>query len=195
MPKGEQTRQRIIATAAPVFNTRGYAGTSMSDLLHATGLEKGGIYNHFASKEALALAAFDYAVALTTLRYAEVLRTKTGAMERLLSIASEFEGLVTNPDIPGGCPLFNTAVEADDGNPALRDRVQDAMSGLLRLIGSTVKMGIASGEIRPDVDPRAVASLTVSSLEGAVVLSRLFDDPAHIRRAVAHLAWYFRSLA
>ena len=54
-PKGSATKQRIVEAAAPVFNQRGYWGASMADLMAATGLEKGGIYNHFGSKEALAL--------------------------------------------------------------------------------------------------------------------------------------------
>jgi len=61
MSKGEQTRQEIIRKAAPIFNQRGYDGAAMSDLMKATGLEKGGIYRHFSSKEALAAEAFDYA--------------------------------------------------------------------------------------------------------------------------------------
>jgi AcrR family transcriptional regulator len=60
MTKGEQTRQRIVAEAAPVFNQRGYEGSSLADLMKATGLKKGGIYRHFSSKEELAAEAFDY---------------------------------------------------------------------------------------------------------------------------------------
>src|SRR5260221_531647 len=61
MRKGEQTRQEIIRKAAPIFNQRGYDGAALSDLMRATGLEKGGIYRHFESKEQLAAEAFDYA--------------------------------------------------------------------------------------------------------------------------------------
>ncbi len=53
--KGERTRRRIVESAAAVFNTRGYRGSSMSDLVRETGLEKGGIYNHFGSKEELSI--------------------------------------------------------------------------------------------------------------------------------------------
>jgi len=53
--------QEIIRKAAPIFNQRGYDGAALSDLMKATGLEKGGIYRHFSSKEALAAEAFDYA--------------------------------------------------------------------------------------------------------------------------------------
>ncbi len=60
MRKGEQTRQDIIRKAAPIFNQKGYDGAALSDLMRATGLEKGGIYRHFSSKEALAAEAFDW---------------------------------------------------------------------------------------------------------------------------------------
>src|SRR4030081_59409 len=60
MTKGEQTRQRIVEHAAPIFNQHGFEGSSLADLMEATGLKKGGIYRHFASKEELAAEAFDY---------------------------------------------------------------------------------------------------------------------------------------
>ena len=59
MSKGELTRQRIIAEAAPIFNRRGYEGCSMQEILDATGLEKGGIYRHFDSKSSVLVDLFD----------------------------------------------------------------------------------------------------------------------------------------
>ena len=61
MLKGEKTRERIVSKAAQLFNERGLEGTSLADLMEATGLEKGGIYRHFPSKEAVAVEAFEYA--------------------------------------------------------------------------------------------------------------------------------------
>src|SRR6266478_6814341 len=61
MKKGEETRKRIVAEAASLFNRRGYHGGSLQDLMKATGLEKGGIYRHFSSKEELAALAFEHA--------------------------------------------------------------------------------------------------------------------------------------
>src|SRR5579862_197704 len=60
LTKGEQTRKKIVAAAAPIFNKRGYEGSSLNDLMEATGLKKGGIYRHFSSKEELAAEALDY---------------------------------------------------------------------------------------------------------------------------------------
>lgn len=187
MSKGEQTRQRIVARAAPVFNTHGYSGTSMSELTKATGLEKGGIYNHFPSKEALALAAFDYAVELISQRFAAALEGQVGAAQRLRTIVQVFADYLDNPPVPGGCPLLNTAVEVDDSDSPLRERARAAMTDLQRLIGATVKHGIASGELRPDADPREVAAIFTAMQEGAIMLGRLYGDPTPMRYTVAHL--------
>jgi TetR/AcrR family transcriptional regulator, transcriptional repressor for nem operon len=193
--KGERTRRRILERTAGVFNTKGYFGSSMGDLVRASRMEKGGIYNHFGSKEELALEAFDYAASIMRGRFEDALRDREGALERLYGIVDVLGGIVNDPPVEGGCPVMNTAIEADDAHPALRERASAAMGEWLRLVGRTVKDGVASGELRPDADPREVASVVVATLEGAVMLSRLHDDPAHVRRAVAHLREYLAALA
>jgi TetR/AcrR family transcriptional repressor of nem operon len=195
MGKGLETRERIVARAATVFSERGFFGSSMADLLQATGLQKGGLYNHFASKEQLALESFDYAVSLVTDRYTAALAGRTGAVERLLAIADVIRSLVDSPALPGGCPILNTAIEADDTMPALRDRAREAMTGWQKLIGSTVKAGVASGELRAGADPYAVATVLTATLEGAVFLSKLYGDTVHMHRAVDHVTAYVRGLA
>ena len=195
MAKGAETRRRIVARAADIFNVHGFAGTSMGDLTRAAGIEKGGIYNHFTSKEALALAAFDYAVGLMAERFRVAIDGKEHALDRLLAIVGVFQNYLDAPPLPGGCPVLNTAIESDDTSPTLRQRAQDAMTSWHKLIGSTVKAGVERGELRPDADPRAVASLVTAMVEGALMLSRLYDDPAHMRRAVDHLTGYIQSLA
>src|SRR6266581_5875549 len=122
MSKGEQTKERILERAAQLFNQQGYFGSSLSDIMHETGLEKGGIYNHFASKEQLALEAFDYAVDLVSQRTRLALAGKVNAIDRLLAIITVFQWLLEDPALAGGCPILNTAIEADDAQPALRDR-------------------------------------------------------------------------
>src|ERR1700683_2440364 len=119
MRKGDQTRQEIIRKAAPIFNQRGFDGAALSDLMRATGLEKGGIYRHFESKQQLAGEAFDYAWRLA--RDARLAGTQkiTNTVDRLKRIIWNFRarraGLVR-----GGCPLLNTSIDSDDGNLVLR---------------------------------------------------------------------------
>ena len=193
--KGEKTRRRIVERAAGVFNTKGYFGSSMTDLVQEIGLEKGGIYNHFASKEELALEAFDYAVGTMQERFQAALEGKEGALERLFAIVDVLGGLVEDTPVAGGCPILNTAVESDDAHMELKGRAREAMNGWLRLIGSIIKEGVRNGELRPGTDARETASVVVATLEGAVMLSRLYDDPAYMNRSVGHLKEHLRSLA
>ena len=190
MRKGELTREHIVEQAAGLFNRKGYAGASLADIMEATGLQKGGIYRHFESKEALAVEAFEYAVQRMGTRFAEAVAGSDSAIDRLRAIVGVFAELPTNPPVPGGCPVMNAAIENDDGNPLLRERVRSAMDGLRGLVKRTAERGIARGELRADLDVEALATVMTATLEGAVMLSKLYDDPAHVRRAADHLTGY-----
>lgn len=191
--KGEATRRLILERAAPVFNQRGYAGASMSELVDATGIEKGGIYNHFGSKEELAVEAFDYAISLIVEGYAAVQEGKVG-LDRLVAIIEIFGDWSGHPLVAGGCPIMNTAIEADDTNPPLAARARAAMDSWHRLIGSIVKEAKAQGEIDADVDPYELATLVTSTLEGSLMQTMLFHDPVYKHRAVASLTAHVESL-
>jgi TetR/AcrR family transcriptional repressor of nem operon len=192
--KGSKTRQRIVELAAPVFNRKGYVGASMRDLIGATGLEKGGIYNHFGSKEQLALEAYDYAFSRVTEGLARSQDGATDAIDRLQRMISVFATYARKPAIAGGCPIMNTAIEADDTHPELRDRARESMTLWHRLIGRIVKDGIADGLLDPSTDPYALAALITGSLEGALMLSRLYEDPSFTDRVVEHLAAHVETL-
>ena len=144
MRNGTQTRENIIRQAAALFNRQGFAGASMSDIMQATGLQKGGIYRHFESKEALALEAFDYAVAQMAGRFTAALEGREHAVDRLGGIVGVFARLHDDPPVPGGCPMMNTAVQTDDAeSPALRDRARTAMRPSTALPRTTGSMGAA----------------------------------------------------
>ena len=193
MSKGEETKERILHQAASLFNTQGYAGASISDIMRVTGLKKGGIYNHFQSKDELALQAFDYAIDLIRQRYGDALKNKRHAVERLQAIISVFSANVENPAIEGGCPLMNAAVESDDAHPMLRQRAQTAMDSWRNMVCKVIQKGIARGEIRPEVKADEVASVMISLLEGAVMMSKLYDDSTHLDRAIDHLNSYIKN--
>jgi len=193
MSKGEQTREMILARTAQLFSRQGYFGSSLSDIMHETGLEKGGIYNHFDSKEQLALEAFDYAISLVKQRTRATLAGKTHAVDRLLGVISVFKDMVEDPPLVGGCPILNTAIEADDAQPALRERARMAMDSWRETIHRIVAKGIARQELRPDVDSDVLASLLISSLEGAIMMSKLYGDSAHIHRVADYLTHYIKT--
>ena len=108
MRKGERTRTMVLEKAANLFNTKGYAASSLSEIMAATGLEKGGIYNHFSSKEALGLEAFDFAVEKIMRRYEASLAGKTHALERLKAVTEVFREMMFDPVVRGGCPVMRS---------------------------------------------------------------------------------------
>ena len=192
MTKGEQTRQHIIQQAATLFNQRGYIGSSISDVMQCTGLQKGGIYRHFQSKEQLALAAFDYAQQQSTSPLVEAVAAETDAVQKLLAFISAFHTLTLHPPVPGGCPILNTIVDSDDGDPALRERVVAVVSGWEQLIERIVADGVARGSLRRDIDPQAVASVLIAALEGGILLARAHRSHVYLQHAVDHLVQYIR---
>ena len=181
MNKGELTRQRIIAAAAPLFNQRGFEGCSMQDVMEAANLEKGGIYRHFANKEELAAACFEFS-------FAEAMRSRSGEVDHIPNAVDQLRYLVerfvrASSTVPGGCPLMNTAIDADDGNAHLRKLalrgLRDWRSRLVRI----VKGGIARGEIRPETDPVRIANVLVALLEGSLMISRMEKSPRALEDA------------
>ena len=166
MRKGELTRERIVAEAAPIFNRQGFAGSSMQDVMEATGLEKGGLYRHFRSKEELAAESFRYALAQAVKLRTDKVDRSHGVVEHLQSIVKRF--VETPSAVPGGCPLMNTAIDADDGNPVLRALVKKGFSEWRARLCVVIEKGIAQ-----ETQPRIVANTMIATLEGALMMSRL----------------------
>jgi TetR/AcrR family transcriptional repressor of nem operon len=185
MTKGAQTRRKIVGAAAPIFNKCGYEGTSLSGLMEATGLKKGGIYRHFSSKEELAAAVFDYMwEAAWNARLVHV-DDKANGIEKLKQLIANF--IDYRSPVADGCSILNTAIDADDGNAVLRARVAKALCSWLRRLQAKGEGAPERGETRPEVDAKAVATLIVASLEGASMMSRLERNDEALRCVQAHL--------
>ena len=196
MRKGKQTRQDILHKVAVLFNEKGYAATSMQDITAVTGIQRGGIYNHFASKEKLALETFDYACLLMKARIMQAITLQTTALGCLKAIANSFAELYTqNPIFPCGCQILNTAVEAKRQLPKLRQKAQEAMNQLNDLIIEKAHQGIEWKEFPNSINPDAMAAIFIATLEGAMLLSVLYDDTAYLNHAVGHLHWYLDNLS
>ena len=182
-----------------MFNQNGYAGVAISDIMQATGLKKGGIYNHFDSKDELAIAAFDYAVNLVTKRVWNAVKQKDNAIARLKALVTIHLEYIDNPPIPGGCPIMNTAIEWDDTHSVLgdilRERTKNAMDSWRNLIIMIVKKGIKKAQVRANIEPDTVATILISSIEGGIMISKLYQDSIHLKRVIANLQTYLDNLA
>ncbi|MGD0404193.1 MAG: TetR/AcrR family transcriptional regulator [Candidatus Acidiferrales bacterium] len=189
MTKGEQTRHEIVRKSAPLFNQKGYEGTSLSDLMEATGLQKGGIYRHFSSKEELAGEAFDYSWGKAVSGRLDGIAEVADCVDRLKKMIENFVELRAEL-VPGGCPLMNTAIEADDGNPALRARAKKALQNWTGRLSKITTEGIKKQEIDHRVDPLKLSQLIIGSLEGASLISRLQKRDEPLRAIKQHLCEY-----
>ncbi|HVV47250.1 MAG TPA: TetR/AcrR family transcriptional regulator [Bryobacteraceae bacterium] len=193
LSKGEKTRQQIVEAAAAIFNQRGYEGSTLSALMEATGLEKGGIYRHFSGKEELAAEAFDY-------MWQTARDVRLAGLNGLTGVAwlkTYISNFVNHRSpVAGGCPILNTAIDADDGNPMLRMKVTKALKSWRCRIRTVIENGMESGEIRSGVDARAAATLIVATLEGALMMSRIERTYEPLREVQRHLNSYInRELA
>jgi TetR/AcrR family transcriptional regulator, transcriptional repressor for nem operon len=173
MTKAERTRLQILESTAPLFNTKGFDGATLADLCKATGLTKGALYGNFDSKEDLAMAAFCFAMVKVRDLVAEELNGKVTYRDRLLALLAFYSKYVFSPPVPGGCPLLNTAVEADDHHTSLRKAVAAELESTVSFMTSLIDKGKKTGEFRPDIKSREYALLFFCSVEGALMFSRV----------------------
>ncbi|HEX2736254.1 MAG TPA: TetR/AcrR family transcriptional regulator [Polyangiaceae bacterium] len=183
MNKAQRTRQFIVEKTAPIFNVKGFAGTSLSDMTEATGLTKGSIYGNFANKDEVATAAFEYNWSCVQEALQAEMAKRSSARDKLLGIVRVYGDLQAHSLPRGGCPLLNTAVEADDTHLLLREQASEALQGWKKNLVSLIEAGIQAREFRADVDAEHTALTLIALIEGGIMISRLTGNVRH-RKAV-----------
>ncbi|NGP46528.1 TetR/AcrR family transcriptional regulator [Bacillaceae bacterium SIJ1] len=194
MKKGEQTRRHIVIKSAELFNQKGYAGCSMNDIMEATGLQKGGIYRNFKSKDEIAFAAFDYAADTVSQHFSEALHEANTASEKIGAFFKVYEDVINHPPVQGGCPLLNTAVESDDTHPALRDKTLGVFHTFLSMIEGIIEEGRLNGEFKTEINTKALASFVISALEGSIMASKLAGNNQHVAHSREHVLHYLKMI-
>ena len=187
LTKAERTRQYIIEQTAPVFNAKGFAGTSMSDLEVATGLTKGSIYGNFQNKDEVALAAFDYNFNQTTNYIKEQILATENAIERLLVYPKLYRDFLKIPFLKAGCPILNTATEADDTHPKLKEKAAAALAFWKLKIENQIKRGIKRSEIKAQTNPTEIAVIMIALIEGAVMHAKVSGRATELKIAMQFL--------
>ncbi|SER43734.1 TetR/AcrR family transcriptional regulator [Pedobacter rhizosphaerae] len=186
MTKAEKTKQLIIDKAAPIFNSKGIAGTSLSDILEATKLAKGSLYVHFENKEAISHAVVDHFVAHKTKFLSAAFSVKGNAKKKLFS----YLDLVLNPAKPlfeGGCPFLNLGMEADDMDQVIRAKVKKMLETEQSFISGTIKQGIENGEFQADWNAKDFATTTYAMIEGAIMITRVSSGGKSMKTIAAFL--------
>ncbi|MEO1212005.1 MAG: TetR/AcrR family transcriptional regulator [Bacteroidota bacterium] len=167
-----RTKQEIIEKSAPLFNTHGYAATSMKMLVKATGFQMGGIYRHFESKKQLAEAVFTYNYEVLLKRNLEF-DPRLNSREQLLSLLDNYKKMVVKPRVEGGCPILNTAIEVDDTDESFRELVKSFVDQILAEIVKVLELGKEEGIFNADIDSKKEALYLFATFEGAIMLGKL----------------------
>lgn len=176
MSKTEQTKAHIIARSAPVFNKKGYAGTSLSDIMKATGLSKGSVYGNFSNKDELAVAVYDYNFYSLRKRIAQDVLKAASALDKLLAITGYYRNHWKQVNERGGCPILNASVEADDHLAYLKKPVQHSVKLFVKDISYIIRLGQDSGEFRRQADANAYAYQVLTLLEGGMMLMKTMNN-------------------
>lgn len=185
--KADRTRQYIIEKTAPIFNAKGFAGTSMTDLTDATGLTKGSIYGNFLNKDEVALAVFDYNFGQVTAYVKARMLASENAIERLLVYTKMYRQFLKIPFLKQGCPLLNTSTEADDTHPQLKKKAAAALHFWRQSLENQIKRGIARKEIRQSTNPAQVAIIMMTVIEGALMQAKVTGRSVELNIAMTFL--------
>lgn len=186
MGKAEKTRQFIAEKTAPIFNKKGFGATSLSDLTSATGLTKGALYGNFKDKEEIRMAAFGYALNEVRLVAKDKLAQAKTFKGKLIALVGFFASYVLSPPVEGGCPLLNTAIEVDDGDPHMRAVVVKELNAMIHYISWLLEKGIAANEFKPNINPKALAYTFFCGIEGALMFSRVEKSKEPMNIIVDH---------
>ena len=173
MSKAEQTKLFIIEKTAPVFNKKGFGGTSLTDITSVTGLTKGSIYGNFTNKDEVALAVFDHNLQkIDTIINAEMSKYDT-AKDKLLVYVNVYDNFLHYPFPEGGCPILNTATESDDTHPELKKRAANALNSWKNKITRLIEKGVSAKEFNKNTDAEKTALTIIATIEGAIMITKL----------------------
>lgn len=173
MGKAEKTRSYIIEKTAPIFNVKGYAGTSMNDITEATGLTKGSIYGNFKNKDEVAIEVFEHNKKKMQDLFALEISKKKTYKDKLLTFPELYEQFFSRHFILGGCPIMNTAIEADDTHPQLKEAARKGFLLWKDSLAHLIQNGIDNKEFKPETNPEDSALLMLSIIEGTVMIAKL----------------------
>lgn len=187
MSKAKKTKQYITEKTAELFNKKGFAGTSLSDLTSVTGLTKGSIYGNFENKEDVAVAAFNHNYQILIKRFGAKLSKKKNFVDKLIIFLDTYEELYEDIIDMGGCPILNNTVDADDTNSRLNSLSKKAFGDWNKNIKGIIEQGKEKKEIYDTIDASYYADLFVFTIEGGLLLAKSTGEKRYFTHAIKHL--------
>ncbi|MNK03740.1 Transcriptional regulator AcuR [compost metagenome] len=174
LTKAERTKQFILETAAPLYNEKGVSGVNIDDVLSATKLTKGCLYSHFENKDDLSTQVVDLLLKKISDRIYLAVSEKKTAKAKIFAFL-DFHKNPIETYISGGCPIFNTAVDADDNYPVIKQKVAAVFRAGQEDIVNILKLGVSNGEFSSHLNPVSFAFKMVAAIEGGIIMCRTMD--------------------
>jgi TetR/AcrR family transcriptional regulator, transcriptional repressor for nem operon len=174
------SREYIIKMAAPVFNKQGITGTSLTDVCKATGMTKGSIYANFRDKDELALEVFKYSVEVLLEKVVSIIKLTDDPHEKLMLVLDFYENAYKYPEFGFGCPVANTAPEADDTNQALRKEVNKYIVNDIDFFNGLIAESVEKGIYSPKANIE-YGYYMIATLEGALMISKSMDNTRFLK--------------
>jgi len=199
MDKGAQTRERILAAAEPMILRRGFAGTSLDDLLKVSGLTKGAFFHHFRDKADFARALVErYArndYALFERLAAEAEAANVDPLQQVLHFLAAFETFVERlPEPVAGCVFAAYTYESLQFDPAIHAFIAQSFRRWSALYEKKFEAVLALHKPAYPVNPRDLADTIMAIIEGGFILSRSFNDPMMVARLARQFRQYVELL-
>ena len=189
-------RDRIIHEALRSFSLKGFLSTSIRDILRNANTSKGGLYNHFKSKEDLFASVLKEAQKVWRERNLFGLDETDKPVEKVKTLLRNYRDryLKDRENFPGGCIFVTLSVELDDQLPHLARELNDGFVRLKAMIRRFLDQGKESGEIRDEVDTAAVTEMIFSGMIGAAVAHGMDKSPTILDNCLNSLIEYLDSL-
>ena len=193
--KGTQTRQGIIEKSLQLFSVKGYFNTSISDILEATDLTKGGLYGHFRSKEDIWYAVYEEAVMIWKNIVFKDIRAISDPVKRIEKTLENDLGDYLGRDVfDGGCFFLNSLVELSGQSGAMSRHILRGFVRFSRLLRSWLQEADQKGMLKPGLNFKEVSNFIVISLNGAAALYASSRDPMIWKCAITQLRFYVNQL-
>ena len=182
MPK-VSNRERILTEGLRVVHERGFANASVRDIVQAAGVPQGSFTNHFASKEAFGLEILDIYFQNSRRSIAETLRNDARKpLERLAAYIDERKDRLNADSMRNGCLIGNFTAEASENSEPIRSHLMEIYAESRDAVAYCLRSAVAAGELPPATDCDDIAGFIVSSLQGAILLSKAYRSPEPMER-------------
>jgi len=189
-------KDRIIHESLRQFSTKGFLTTSISDILEAVGASKGGLYNHFKSKEDLFFAAMSEARKIWRQRNLDGLQQVERPVDKIKKLLANYRDkyLADAENFPGGCIFVTLAVELNDQRPHLAREVNEGFIRFKRMLKRLLDQEKEAGDLKDGVDTALVAEMVFSGILGASVMYISDKSMATLDRNICALCDYLTQI-